>query len=101
MNSQKEYVEISHMNLDDTLAALRQELERVTAAIAAIEGAAANPAARGKRGRKSMGLEERLAVSERMRRYHERKRAMSRGGLAFVPEPPEILTMTAGNEAAP
>jgi hypothetical protein len=61
------------MDFDATLRALRQELEMVNASIASLErlAAASSQVAvkQSKRGRKSMGAEERVIVSDRMRKY--------------------------------
>jgi hypothetical protein len=59
------------MDTNEVLAELRQELARVEAAILALQKVQEFEASRpkGKRGRKSMGPEERAAVSERMKRY--------------------------------
>jgi hypothetical protein len=63
------------MDLTPTILVLRLELERVEKAIAQLEqfengtGNGSGDHHRKKRGRKSMGSEERLAVSERMKHY--------------------------------
>jgi len=53
-------------------------VESINATIASlekyIEGTPGTPAKRSERGRKSMGHEERLAVSERMKRYWAARR---------------------------
>jgi hypothetical protein len=60
-------------NLDQTIEDLRQELARIEAAIVALE--ALGPGQRSNRGRKSMGMEERLDVSARMKKYWADRRA--------------------------
>lgn len=65
----------SKVNLQPTIRMLQIELERIKAAIVQLEqlqnangrGTVTNPMS--KRGRKSMGSEERRQVSERMRKY--------------------------------
>jgi len=66
------------MNLSEIIRILQVEKARVENSIAALEAldsphTSARPAA-GRRGRKSMGAEERKQVSERMRRYWESRR---------------------------
>jgi hypothetical protein len=65
------------MDFAHTIRDLRAELHRVEAAIAALEGlsqSAPQPVAPRKRGRKSMGTEERKQVSERLRLYWAARR---------------------------
>jgi len=62
------------LNLDEILQALRLELERVNQVIATMEAVSLNPTPKRRRGRKSMGHEERVAVSHRMKRYWANKR---------------------------
>ena len=67
------------MDLLQTITELRAERNRLDKAIAQLETLAASgnrdaPTRRSKRGRKSMGPAERLAVSERMRRYWANRR---------------------------
>jgi hypothetical protein len=62
------------VDIDDTLRNLRRELDLVNTAIAemqrlSLELSGRIAAKRSTRGRKSMGHEERLVVSERMKRY--------------------------------
>ena len=69
------------VNLQHIIQQLRDELERIKSAIAALESVAPSgvvtmplhPAPR-KRGRKGMNAEERKVVSERMRRYWAERR---------------------------
>jgi hypothetical protein len=65
------------MDLATPLAALRKELEAVSATIIALEAIKDRkvPSAVGKRGRKSMGEAERAVVSERMKRYWSTRRS--------------------------
>jgi len=72
------------MDYDRTLAELRRELERVDAAIQALQEVRSNPASRSRRGRRSMGAQERSAVSERMRRYWQARHIQS-GEPAEIP----------------
>jgi hypothetical protein len=61
--------------LDDTITELQLELARVNQAIAALEGVSQTPPAPTKRrGRKTMGYEERLAVSKRITKYWAERR---------------------------
>jgi hypothetical protein len=62
------------LNLDETLRDLRRHLESVNRAITTMESISLNPAPKRRRGRRSMGHEERLVVSERMKRYWAGKR---------------------------
>lgn len=60
------------MDLNRMIVDLRVELHRVETAIAQLEALNGNgniPLLRRRRGRKSMGPEERHEVSERMKRY--------------------------------
>jgi hypothetical protein len=60
------------MDIDQSLAELRQQVALVDAAILALESmidAGASGPRKSNRGRKSMGHDERVAVSERMKRY--------------------------------
>ena len=62
------------MDIDDTLRDLRRELELICTSIAAMERLSLElsgqvTAKRPTRGRKSMGHEERVAVSKRMKAY--------------------------------
>ena len=69
------------MDLHKTIRHLREERKRLDETIARLEamqasGESAKPAAPPKRrGRKTMGIEERLDVSERMKRYWAAKKA--------------------------
>jgi hypothetical protein len=60
------------MDVDKMIQELNDEIERIKAAVACLEklrsSSGASPTEE-RRGRKSMGAEERLAVSERMRKY--------------------------------
>jgi hypothetical protein len=72
------------MDLRKAILLLRSELKKVEAAIAALEkldktGLAPPVQPPLRRGRKSMGPEERLQVAERMRRYWAARRAQQSG----------------------
>ena len=72
------------MDLRQTILLLRGELKKVEATIAAVEKldeTVLAPPARSpaRRGRKSMGPEERLEVAERMRRYWAARRVQQSG----------------------
>ena len=75
------------MDIDDTLRNLRRELDLVNTAIAemqrlSLELSGRIAAKRSTRGRKSMGHEERLVVSERMKRYWaDRRQERNSGGI--------------------
>jgi hypothetical protein len=56
------------MDLTKTITALRLEQERVEQTIATLQAIASSPAPVRRRGRKSMGAEERQAVSEWLKR---------------------------------
>lgn len=66
------------MNLSEIIRVLQVEKARVEDSIAALEALdsthASGRLAVGRRGRKSMGAEERKQVSERMKRYWEGRR---------------------------
>jgi len=64
------------MDLQEILQQLNRERERIERTIAAIEELAAGELApvRKRRGRKSMGVEERRQVSARMRKYWANRR---------------------------
>jgi hypothetical protein len=65
------------MDFSHTIRDLRAELHRVEAAIAALEGlsqSTPHPVPLRRRGRKSMGPEERKQVSERIRLYWAARR---------------------------
>ncbi len=72
------------MDLYEVLAHLAAERKRVDDLIRALEGLQLGRdgekpvAAPSRRGRKSMGQEERLEVSQRMQRYWEERRAAQR-----------------------
>ena len=71
------------MDLTGVIADLRAELAKVESAIAALERLVvpkASPRAPARRGRKSMGPEERQQVAERIRRYWAALRAKRRDG---------------------
>jgi hypothetical protein len=65
------------IDFEETIQMLRRRLECVTEAIAAMEAIPGKPKSR--RGRKSMGSEERLVVSERMRQYWAGRRQARTG----------------------
>jgi hypothetical protein len=70
------------VNIRQTLEDLRKELARVEAAIASMEDMqrdGAGSAKRSKRGRKSMGADERVAVSVRMKKYWANRRSEKPG----------------------
>jgi hypothetical protein len=65
------------MDISQNLADLRQQVARVNAAILALEdimGLGGSRPRKSNRGRKSMGHDERVAVSERMKRYWDARR---------------------------
>jgi hypothetical protein len=64
------------MDLHGILAGLRQELARVDATILMLQKVKDSETSKPRetRGRRSMGAEERLAVSERMKRYWSARR---------------------------
>ena len=68
------------IDLAKTIAALRQEVQSIAVAIATLEELScsqpqvAQRRGRNKRGRKSMGAQERLEVAERMKKYWARRR---------------------------
>ena len=65
------------MNLTEIIRTLQVEKARVEDSIAALEALEASKrdaVLPGRRGRKSMGAEERQQVSERMKRYWESRR---------------------------
>jgi hypothetical protein len=62
------------LNLNDILRDLRWELEKINQAITMLEHIPANPTPSGRRGRKSMGQEERAEVSKRMKTYWANRR---------------------------
>jgi hypothetical protein len=72
------------------LYAEKEKLERVIASLEELQRTSGalpelpNPARR--RGRKSMNAEERLEVSERMKKYWESRRRSSNGELSSEPE---------------
>jgi hypothetical protein len=63
------------MDLLEVIQKLRLEKERVERAIANFERLKQVDAPPGRRGRKSMGTEERREVSERMKRYWAAQRS--------------------------
>lgn len=69
-------------NLDKLIAELTQERDRISEVISNLERIRleepAEPA--GRRGRKSMAPEERLVVSDRMRKYWAGRRVAARWG---------------------
>ena len=69
------------MDVDKMIQELNAEIERIKAAVAFLEelrGPSEASATEERRGRKSMGAEERLEVSERMRKYWANRRRPSR-----------------------
>ena len=69
------------MDVDKLIRELNAEIERIKAAIACLEQLRGNSSAAtngSRRGRKSMGAQERLEVSERMRKYWANRRRASR-----------------------
>jgi hypothetical protein len=68
------------MDLNETIRALYKEKERLDKVIASLEGlqggmvAGSSFTAPSQRGRKSMGPDERLEVSNRMKRYWSKRR---------------------------
>lgn len=67
------------MDLSKTIAGLREDKEKLERVITALEelssAVAGQPApSRNRRGRKSMGTEERLQVSARMKKYWAQQR---------------------------
>ena len=67
------------LNLNDILRDLRWELEKINQAITMLEHIPANPTPSGRRGRKSMGQEERAEVSNRMKFYWASRRKSADG----------------------
>ena len=71
------------MDLDEVIRQLHEERERLDRTIAALERLLQDEIvhegrpAPGRRGRKSMGGEERLVVSQRMRKYWAARRKMN------------------------
>jgi hypothetical protein len=82
------------MDLSKTIADLYEERSRLDRVIASLEELGENPfavsIAASRRGRKFMSPEERLEVSERMRRYWAARKAA---------EAPHPMTMTAASAA--
>lgn len=70
------------MNIQKALAELYEEKKRLDWTISTLEARLKNVTtpARGRRGRKSMNGDERLAVSKRMSSYWAGRRAAQRGG---------------------
>jgi hypothetical protein len=65
------------MDVEKLTQELNAEIERIKAAVACLEklrGSSGASATEERRGRKSMGAEERLEVSERMRKYWANRR---------------------------
>ena len=66
------------MDLSDTIRQLKARIQAIDRAIAELqgllEGSQVPRTSRSRRGRKSMGADERLEVAERMRRYWARRR---------------------------
>lgn len=74
----------SLLDLEKIIAELRRARDEVVTAIAQLEALADQPSitnlrsgTKSPRGRKNMGEEERQVVSERMRRYWEKRRKSS------------------------
>jgi hypothetical protein len=70
------------MDVRPTIRMLQLELERIETAIAELEqlqtgNRSGNPSHKSRRGRKSMGSDERQEVSERMRKYWAKRRQAS------------------------
>jgi hypothetical protein len=63
------------MDVDKTLRELHEEKRRLDVTIAALEARLGRASGSRRRGRKSMTPEERLAVSRRMSKYWEARRA--------------------------
>jgi hypothetical protein len=69
------------MDVDKLIEQLNAEIERIRATIACLEqyrGSSGTPATPSRRGRKSMGPEERLQVAERMKEYWAGRRRKQR-----------------------
>lgn len=69
------------MDVDKLIAELNAEIERIKATVACLEqlrGSSSVATNGSRRGRKSMGAEERRDVSERMRKYWANRRRASR-----------------------
>ena len=71
------------MDLDPAIRYLRAEVEKLDRVIASLEKLLSEPEASlegpvKRRGRKSMGAEERLQVSARMKRYWAKRRRGSK-----------------------
>ena len=60
---------MTNEEIESTLKTLRERRDRITLAIEAFEVMEQHPVTRSNRGRKSMGVEERQVVSDRMRKY--------------------------------
>jgi hypothetical protein len=79
------------LNLDQTLRDLRRQLERVNRAITTMESIRLEPAPKRRRGRRSMGHEERIVVSERIKRYWAERRAKEERKASRRPQLPTQL----------
>jgi hypothetical protein len=69
------------MDVDKQIRELNAEIERIKAAIGCLEklrGSSGASVTTSRRGRKSMGAEERLEVSERMKKYWAGRRRQKR-----------------------
>ena len=69
------------MDIDRLIRELNAEIERIKTAIACLEnlrGTSGTSATLSRRGRKSMSVEERLEVSERMKKYWASRRRQKR-----------------------
>jgi hypothetical protein len=62
------------VNIDEIIAGLRVERDKLTEAISAVEKLMTADSQPRHSGRKSMGMEERRHVSERMKRYWASRR---------------------------
>jgi len=62
------------LDLNRTLRDLRWELEKIKRVIAMLEAGRGIPPRTGRRGRKSMGQDERAEVSKRMKTYWANRR---------------------------
>jgi hypothetical protein len=69
------------MDVDKLIEQLNAEIERIKATIACLEklrGSSGASVTASRRGRKSMGAEERLQVAERMKKYWAGRRRQKR-----------------------
>jgi hypothetical protein len=68
------------MDLEETIRCLREYLAQLNFAIADLERIQ-KPSLLKRRGRKSMGIDERRLVSKRIKQYWSARRTDRRGGL--------------------